>query len=141
MIFTKKTTRIFGTAAFLLFAFSLVSISPKVLIGSAKQLLANAVVGMTVGVLPNEYNTLAQQLESKQATLAEREDDLLQLEQNIRTLQDKNSFSNTLGIVSLAISLGLFMLIGANYYLDWRRNKKGDSSLVNAFSINLNKKV
>lgn len=96
--------------------FSLVS--PGALINTAQYYVANAVVGMTVGVLPNPDSTLAMQLKAK-------EDELRAREQALAVKEHNGSASNTLtfalALFSVGMSLMLFALLAFNFFLDMKR--------------------
>jgi len=75
-------------------------------------------VGIAVGIAPNQYNTLAQQLQEKQTYLNEQE----------AALQNSTSAAAAVGIMDDPVFLGLtaavavlFILVITNYYFDWRR--------------------
>ncbi len=83
-------------------------------------------VGMSVGVMPNEVNTLAAQLREKEEHLAQREHTVEEREALLRgTLIDQEK---TYALSREALSLFggglLFALLLANFYLDWRRAKR-----------------
>jgi len=77
-----------------------------------------AQVGMGATVLPNPYNTLAEQLTDWQGELSVREGQLNEreatIEQGVRKLQ------RLLGISVIIIAF----LLGLNFYLDWHRRRR-----------------
>ncbi len=81
-------------------------------------MLANAAVGVSLGIAPNPYNTLAQQLESKQSELNAREERVVALEDELRQSQ---LIERYVAFGSLFLSTCLFMLVGLNFYMDSRR--------------------
>jgi len=86
--------------------------------------LAAQVVGLKVGVDDNPYNTLAEQLKSKEATLREKERLLKAQEENLlrakveRQLKDQRVVVVYFGLVALS----LFGLILFNFYLERQRD-------------------
>jgi hypothetical protein len=84
--------------------------------------LAN-VVGMTAGVAPNSYNSLAQEFDRREAELLDKELEIAAREESL-----KNEYLETLAasnrrtvlVLSSVIAL-LVILIGTNFYLDWKR--------------------
>jgi uncharacterized protein HemX len=87
------------------------------------------VVGMSAGVEVNEYNSLAQQLTSKQTELNERERTLSLRESSLESMlkderaqREKNTFL-AMGFVAAL----LLVLIGVNFYLDEKRKNGGSS--------------
>lgn len=103
---------------------SLADVSLKTFSLRAAQNIAG-VVGMTVGVAPNEANTLAQQLHDKELTLTSREQALDAREQDVRALivaETAKSDRNTI-ILIIGVTLFLAALIGANFYLDYKRRE------------------
>ena len=78
---------------------------------------AGANVGVSVGVLPNPYNTLAQQLQDKENDLTKREADLSKKEEGSNK-QDKT-------LIYALIGGGvLLLLILLNFYFDYRRKRR-----------------
>lgn len=78
-------------------------------------------VGISSSVAPNEWNTLAQSLEEREADIAERENTLLLREQEL--LEERARLtqgSTTLWALVGAVCL-LAALLGLNFYLDRRR--------------------
>lgn len=78
-------------------------------------------VGMSVGVPENEYNKIAAQLEAKEKSLLEKERELKNLELEITRSYKGNEW------VIIFLSIGivvLFILVGLNYYLDYKRRKR-----------------
>lgn len=129
-----------GAAASLLLVYALIAASPTTHFLNAQSMMASAGVGIFVGVEPNPYNTLAQQLEEKEAELSEREREVLALERGVFA---DSSFvsSNTMATYSLGLSFLLFILLGSNFYMDWKRGRKELSSGKSNYAINLNKKI
>lgn len=90
-------------------------------VGSSMQLAASS-VGMSVAVAPNQYNTLALQLQEKDQQLTAREKELAAQE---LALQKEAAIRNTGGNwIIILVGAGLFFLIALNYYLDYRRRKQ-----------------
>ena len=86
------------------------------------------VVGMTVGVQQNEASTLAQQLRAKELDLESREQALDAREQDVRALIVDETAKNNRNTIILIIGVALFLaaLIGANFYLDYKRRGATD---------------
>jgi hypothetical protein len=78
------------------------------------------VVGVSVGVPENEFNTLAQGIAQRQEELDERERDLAARE--AQAAGGEQSFRRATLLLS-AISFVLLVLILLNYFADWRRRK------------------
>ena len=83
-----------------------------------------AQVGVVVGVAPNPYNTLNDQLDQKQlaidqeqADLAAREAALASTTQNSSAMPSAYTWSLGIAVVVLAL------LVILNFYLDWRRER------------------
>jgi hypothetical protein len=101
---------------------SLADVSLKTFSLQAVQNIAG-VVGMTVGVAPNEANTLAQELRARELNLESREQALDAREQDVRALIVEETAKNDRSTMMLIIGVALFLaaLIGANFYLDYKR--------------------
>lgn len=84
--------------------------------------LAN-VIGMSVGVPPNEINLLAQDLEKKQLELTERERAIDAREREVRAIVlDENAKQMRLTVALIVgVTVLLIGLIGLNFYFDRRR--------------------
>lgn len=101
-----------GAAA--LFTLSII-ISPNLYSEGVGQ-IANAVVSASASVLPNPYNTLAEELARKEALLNER-----------GALVGGEVFrapDTEYALYSLLMSLALFCLLALNFYFDWRRSRQ-----------------
>lgn len=85
---------------------------------------ASASMSITAGVMPNEFNTLAQQLRDKEAALAEREARVESLERSGSGIIPRFAGAAS-GEYSLALSALLFLLIVLNFFLDRRRAHQG----------------
>lgn len=108
-------------AALFLYAASMGA--PRILVSRASTMLGSAVIGATASVEPNPYNTLAQQLVTKQDELSVREKEL--------ALREGQQFANTssnLPLYSLMASLALTFLVTLNFYFDWRRSNARPSA-------------
>lgn len=112
-----------------LFGYSLPAVSVPV---QAMYSLAAASASLSVGVAPNPDNTLAQQLDAKAAQLDVQQQHIQQLQQSLRS-----SSNDTLGLYSLLASVLLLLLIAANFYLDWRRDRGGGGMLTKSLSVDL----
>lgn len=84
-----------------------------------------SVVGMSVGVPPNEVNTFASALETKEAQLTQREVALNERDQQVQQLIAEESAKqnrHTL-VILLLVALFLVGLICTNFYLDFHRSQ------------------
>lgn len=116
----KKKTFISGSVItcaivfVLLVSFGSLSLGPKQF---AREL--GAAVGASAGVLPNEYNTLAQALLKKETEVNQREAALAEREAAV--LREGGEKNTKLIFVVLSVGGLLLVLILLNFYLDWRR--------------------
>ena len=102
-----------GMLAYALYMIPADSILPDTL-----DAVAAATVSMSAGVQANPYNSAAEQIKAKEAQLAERENRL--------TMQETPSTrggNDTLAVYSLLMSAALFILVGLNFFFDWRRGR------------------
>lgn len=89
-----------------------------------------AQVGVSVGVLPNQYNTLNDQLNQKAAYLDERQ---AYLDAQQAALASSTAALNSpsgnpyLAYLTVAIA-GLAVLVLLNFYFDWRRSRRKEKS-------------
>lgn len=96
--------------------------------GAEKFMAQVGAVGVNLGVLPNSYNTIAQQLEQKERQLNEREQVLQQREQeagNARLWGGRDPLFY--GLAGFAVLM--FLLIITNFYLDHRREHSQATSV------------
>lgn len=114
--FLTNSIAVCATVFALLSGFEGFSLGPKEF---AREFVA--AVGASAGVLPNEYNTLAQSLFQKETEVNQRERALAEREAEVMR---EGSRKDTL-LISLALSVGflLMVLILLNFYLDWKRRK------------------
>ena len=117
-----------GSSLSLLVAFSLST--PSVLVSSSRSMMAQ-VVGMSAGVQPNEYNTLATQLAQKEEELKTREARVVEIQSN-----SSQSNATLVATLSLGLSVVLFLLLILNFYFDMRARRDTN---VNGFSLDLRK--
>jgi hypothetical protein len=110
------------SCAVILLSYSVSLFTPEVIAGSVTKMLANAAVGVSIGVEPNPYNTLASQLSDKEKELEAREDRILALEASV---SDARSLETYLAAGSLVLSIFLFALVALNFYRDARRASAG----------------
>ena len=108
-------------AALFLYAASMGA--PRILVSRANAMLGSAVIGATASVEPNPYNTLAQQLVTKQDELSVREKEL-----SLREGQQLANSNSNLPLYSLIASLVLTFLVALNFYFDWRRSRARPSA-------------
>jgi len=118
-------------AAFMGFAF--MSDSPAALWGSTQNLMAAAGASLDASVPPNPYNSLAAQLEAKQAQLNAE-----QASFDAQAQQAAPSAPGNWGFWSLCVSVALFVLVALNFYFDIRRSRgAGGAPPERGFSIRL----
>jgi hypothetical protein len=108
-----------------------VSQTPVQFVKDAQNMLAGSGATLSAIVPANPYNTLAQQLADKEQELNDREAMLAEREAN----DIGPSAGGIFGVLSFVFSLILLALIGVNFYLDSRRNKK--QPLSSKFSVDL----
>lgn len=106
------------SAAVILLAYSISLFTPTNIAINIERMLANAAIGVSLGVEPNPYNTLAAELQQMETDLNDRERRILALESDLRA---SRAFETYLSFGSLALSAFLFMLVGFNFYLDRKR--------------------
>lgn len=95
---------------------------PRELVARAPEMLGSAAVGVAAGVPENPYNTLAQELQAKEAELNAREAALRGTDAG--TAAESGFFNEPMAVVSFFISIILFALLLLNYYFDWHREKQ-----------------
>jgi uncharacterized membrane protein (DUF485 family) len=101
-------------------------------------MFSNAVVGITVGVAENPYNSLAQQIAEREGELTDRETELVASERELREREDAIAWKATLAVYSIGASFILFLLVGLNFYRDWQRTRVASNS--SSFSIRIGQK-
>lgn len=84
-------------------------------------------VGMSMSVSENPLNRLALDLKEKEATLNLRENQLKQREDDLNN-QKMNAQMKLIIVLSIGV-VALFILILANYYLDYKRRKNNFAPL------------
>ena len=104
--------------ALVLFIYATSIASPKVLVRDAGTMLGSATVGMYAGVEPNPYNTAAAELAAKKSELDARE--------AMVQANEGGSVAGTrmLAAAAFATSVLVLLLVAANYYMDWRRDRR-----------------
>jgi len=80
-----------------------------------------AQVGLSASAPPNQFNTLAQQLENRRQDLDAREQSLKQREAAFADAQRKE-INTTLPYVVAGMCILLFLIL-LNYYLDWQKRR------------------
>lgn len=121
---TIHDLRIFFLAMILAAFLGVVGINPVSVwnfIGSSASLAGEPGVSSQATVKPNPYNTLALQLREKESSLDSRESDLDQKEQSLLAI---NAKQNKIIYGVIAGIIVLFLLIVANYILDFQRRKR-----------------
>jgi hypothetical protein len=82
-------------------------------------------VGVSVGIAPNPYNTLATQLDQEQTQLSQESADLTARENALGTnaTQDPSGDPAIVWYLAIAVTfIGILVLL--NFYLDWRRLRR-----------------
>ena len=77
-------------------------------------------VGMGATVLPNPYNTLAEQLTDWQGELSVREQQLAERETIVEESTRELNMLLAMAVIIIALLLGL------NFYLDWHRRRQSE---------------
>ncbi len=120
------------SVAVFLFGLAVITAPPASLQQSAKDMFA--AVGVSMSVAQNPINTQAQQLKQKETQLDQREATLLAKENPTAQWQWIGQNAN-LSFYSLCMSTALFILVGINFYFDFRR--KNRSGAAQKFSVDL----
>ena len=102
--------------ASLLFGFAVLTSTPDSLRENMHDTLA--AVGVSLSVVPNQYNTVAQQLDAKAAQLNQQE---AQLNARTQVSNVQITTNNRYGFYSLCMSAVLLVLVSLNFYFDYRR--------------------
>lgn len=118
-------------AAALLLSYSFSYAPPAVIVQDASRMLGSASVGIGASVEANPYNTLAAQLLDKENELRDREG---KLDQREFVLDMRET---PIAVYSFIIGLVLCALVAANFYYDWRREKRRSRPL--ALAVDLRK--
>ena len=118
-------------AVFLL-AYALYTLPINVLVPRTIDAVATATVSMSAGVETNEYNAAAEQLRAKEAELSVRESRLIDS-------GSSGTSDDSLAVYSLLMSFALFVLVGLNFFFDWRRGR-GTVSVPPYLSLDLRQK-
>lgn len=114
---------LFGVAAAaLLLSYSFSFAPPTVIVKDASAMLGSAAVGVGAAVEPNEYNTLAQ-------ALAEKEANLIGRERAISDVSENQEQAAMFAVYSFIVGLILCALVAANFYFDWRREKRHSAAV------------
>lgn len=120
-VYTRTQLNALGIfVAFLGMVHPLLVQSPHGIVMNAGAMAAATGASLTVGVPANQYNTLAQQLSVKQLSLEEREEALKARETRFAGL----GLGDMFGLASFVLSIILCILVGLNFYMDWRRGRK-----------------
>lgn len=105
-------------AAALLLSYSFSFAPPAVIVKNTGAMLGSASVGVGAAVEPNQYNTLAAQLAEKENALNDRESLLDQREYLLEIREAP------IAVYTFILGLVLCALVAANFYFDWRREKR-----------------
>jgi hypothetical protein len=109
-------------AALVCLSYASLTLTPASLNSNVKDTLAAVGVGVTASVSPNQYNTLAEQLDAKEAELNQREAALNQQGSAVPITNGLNAIAqDRLGFYSLCVSVLLLILVAINFYYDVRR--------------------
>lgn len=117
---------------------ALMNASPDIIARRSLEMFSNAVVGISLGVAENPYNSLAQQIAEREGELTEREIELIASEQALKEREDRIAWKATLAVYSIGASFILFILVALNFYRDWKRPQL--AVVPSQFSIRLGKK-
>lgn len=116
----KRKTPINGSVIICAILFVVLSVYGNLSLGPKEFVRELGVaVGASAGVLPNEYNTLAQALLKKEAEVNQKEAALSLREAAV--LRQGREKETKLIFVVLSVGALLLVLILLNFYLDWRR--------------------
>lgn len=108
--------------------------SPQDYVTSVRDMVAGASASLTAQVSANPYNTTALQLAQKEALLNQREADL----NRMATEEARGAtIRGNLGLISFGVSIVLFVLVGINFFLDMRRERRRRPVLAQKFSVDL----
>ncbi|MAF79583.1 hypothetical protein CL629_00690 [bacterium] len=113
---TKLLTAFLGVLIIMMGTHIILRTNPKLLKNS---LLGQ--VGVMVGVEPNPYNSIAQQLDEKEKELVQKEEELKIREETLNT--EAVNINEQLLYLIIGVAGVLFVLLGTNFYLDWRRKQ------------------
>ena len=81
-------------------------------------------VGVTLGVAPNPYNTLNEELNAKQAQIDAEQANLQAQEVALASTSASTTAAASPTFNYLVIAVGvLALLVGLNFYFDWRRSR------------------
>jgi uncharacterized membrane protein YobD (UPF0266 family) len=105
-----------------LFVYAAYMGAPSEMFTRGGAMFANVTIGASAAVPPNEYNTLAQQLSDKEKELELRESAITQYESQ-NTGETLPATTNIIALLSLVASVLLSILVGLNFYFDWRRGQ------------------
>ena len=87
-----------------------------------------AQVGVTLGVEPNPYNTLNDQLNARQVQIDEEQADINAQKEAIASSAAAMPGASSPVVWYLMIAVGaLALLVGLNFYFDWRRFREEQS--------------
>ncbi len=103
------------------FGYSIFTDAPREYAHSMGDMFAGASASLTAQVPANPINTLVAQLSEKEARLNERE---AALAESLAKGDSLGTLSDNLGLISFGISMVLFVLIGANFYMDRQYRRK-----------------
>jgi hypothetical protein len=105
-------------AAALLLSYSFSFAPPAVIVKNTSAMLGSASVGVGASVESNQFNTLAAQLADKENQLNDRESILDQREYLLEIREAP------VAVYSFILGLVLCLLVAANFYYDWRRERR-----------------
>ena len=89
-------------------------------------------VGVAVGVAPNPYNSLNDQLNQKQEAINQAESNLQAQEAAFASSTAPTAAGQNASVVwyvALGLSILCLVLIVVNFYFDWRRSRMTDATI------------
>jgi hypothetical protein len=122
-LFSESIRRILFVGAFVasVIAFFTADVGGvRIVFRPAKDMVAQ-VVGVSAGVLPNEWNVVAQRLTQQSEALDERERIINEQEQALAERERQNTVATYL---FTGIAFILLVLILINFYADWKRGTR-----------------
>lgn len=113
----------YGAVLFLaagFFGYAVYGGAPQVFITSGSAMLAQTVIGASASVVANPYNSAVEQIATKEAELDAREQQIANREKPLKT---EPTQAVDLSMYSFALSCALLLLVGMNFYFDWKRGR------------------
>jgi predicted PurR-regulated permease PerM len=128
----KGIVRVWHIILIFLFAFSVSAVlfnfgSSPIRLAQIYGAKIGQAMGLSMTVTENPYNKLALQLDEKEQSLTERENNLNLLQQQL--LQSNENYKIILMILTLLVFVLLFLVI-LNFYLDGRRKRQEELAVL-----------